>query len=142
LSKRKKGASGEVITGSRKGAKPATVDRKEENTEIKFEYPATSQQAAGFHESVDSKLSFLRKVAIELLEAVVSLRTSRASCGNRQVNLRDEVRKFETAIIRAALVRTHGNQWHAARLLGVKPTTLNAKIRRYGISSTWPKVIK
>ena len=33
-----------------------------------------------------------------------------------------------------ALEKTRGNQFRAARILGVKHTTLNAKIKRYGIS--------
>jgi transcriptional regulator with GAF, ATPase, and Fis domain len=41
------------------------------------------------------------------------------------------VKKFEADLIRAALVRTGGNQARAARLLGVKHTTLNAKIKRH-----------
>jgi transcriptional regulator with GAF, ATPase, and Fis domain len=36
--------------------------------------------------------------------------------------------------IRSALARTHRNQSQAAQLLGVKITTLHAKIKRYGIS--------
>jgi DNA-binding NtrC family response regulator len=36
-------------------------------------------------------------------------------------------------VIRAALEKTGGNQARAARLLGIKHTTLNAKIKRYKI---------
>jgi len=36
-------------------------------------------------------------------------------------------------MIRQALMRTGGKQRQAARLLGEKKTTLNAKILRYGI---------
>ena len=45
----------------------------------------------------------------------------------------DEVRQFEVSLIRTALGRTSGSQTRAAKLLGLKPTTLNAKIKRYGI---------
>ena len=45
----------------------------------------------------------------------------------------DEVRQFEMSLIRTALGRTSGSQTRAAKLLGLKPTTLNAKIKRYGI---------
>ena len=84
-------------------------------------------------EAFESRLSSLRDVALELLNAVESLKG--ASVGrNRGLNLQDEVRRFETDLIQAALVKTAGNQLRAARLLGVKHTTLNAKIKRYGIS--------
>ena len=49
--------------------------------------------------------------------------------------LHSMVREFETELIRCALIRTGGKQRAAARLLGEKKTTLNAKIIRYGIGS-------
>lgn len=47
------------------------------------------------------------------------------------LNLRDEVRRFEMNLIQRALTRTHGSQVEAARVLGLKATTLNAKMKRY-----------
>jgi|SRR6266446_416113 len=44
-----------------------------------------------------------------------------------------EVKRFETGLIRLALDQTHGHQAQAAKLLGIKPTTLNSKIKLYGI---------
>src|SRR5256714_371248 len=85
-------------------------------------------------EAFESRLSSLRDVALELLNAVESLKGAATGRGNRSLNLQEEVRVFETDMIRAALVRAAGNQLRAARLLGVKHTTLNAKIKRYGIS--------
>ncbi len=51
------------------------------------------------------------------------------------ISLADEVERFESNLIRNALLRSDGNQTKAANLLGVKLTTLNAKIKRYGISA-------
>lgn len=48
-----------------------------------------------------------------------------------RLNLRDEVRRFEINLIQRALTRTHGSQVEAARVLGLKATTLNAKMKRY-----------
>lgn len=98
----------------------------------KTEDPTTSQQAANLlrDEAFDSRLSSLRDVAVELLNAVDCLKQT-TSTTDHKLNLEDEVRKFEADLIRAALVRTGGNQARAARLLGVKHTTLNAKIKRY-----------
>lgn len=45
----------------------------------------------------------------------------------------DEVKQFETSLIRLALARTGGHQARAAKLLNIKPTTLNSKIKVYGI---------
>lgn len=53
---------------------------------------------------------------------------------NQDFNLNDEVRRFETDLIERALRQTGGNQKKAARLLGVKHTTLHTKIKRYKIA--------
>jgi DNA-binding NtrC family response regulator len=94
-----------------------------------------SNQAVNFlrDEAFESRLSTLRDVAMELLHAVESLKSNAQNNGNHKLKLYDEVRKFECELIRTALIRTGGNQSRAARLLGVKHTTLNAKIKRYGI---------
>jgi DNA-binding protein Fis len=49
------------------------------------------------------------------------------------VDFYDEVQRFETGLIRLALDQTGGHQARAAQLLGIKPTTLNSKIKLYGI---------
>ena len=109
------------------------------NTAITWrsEDSSVSHQAASplRDQAFESRLSSLRDVALELLGAVETLRTTTQSRGNQKVNLHDEVRRFEIDLIHAALIRTRGNQSRAARLLGVKHTTLNAKIKRYGIST-------
>jgi transcriptional regulator with GAF, ATPase, and Fis domain len=82
--------------------------------------------------TIDNRLNALREVALTLLDAVDSLRSSHPARDHR-IRLHDEVRTFETELIRTALEKTGGNQARAARLLGVKHTTLNAKIKRYRI---------
>ncbi len=49
------------------------------------------------------------------------------------IDFYDEVVRFETNLIKLALERTGRNQAAAARLLHIKPTTLNFKIKLYGI---------
>ena len=87
------------------------------------------------HEAtLDSRLDALREVALSLLHEVESIRSLRPQRSSEQPKLPEAVRRFETHLILAALEKTRGNQFRAARLLGVKHTTLNAKIKRYGIS--------
>ncbi|HSE31443.1 MAG TPA: helix-turn-helix domain-containing protein [Pyrinomonadaceae bacterium] len=46
-----------------------------------------------------------------------------------------EVQRFETHLIKMALAETGGNQARAARLLGIKATTLNSKIKLFNIQA-------
>lgn len=97
--------------------------------------PTKSPQASVLlrEATIDNRLNALREVALTLLDAVDSLMSSHPSRG-RHLRLHDEVQRFEADLIRTALEKTGGNQARAARLLGVKHTTLNAKIRRYRIA--------
>jgi DNA-binding NtrC family response regulator len=49
------------------------------------------------------------------------------------VDFYEEVTRFEIELIRQALEYTKGNQRAAARLLGLKTTTLNSKIKAYDL---------
>ena len=51
------------------------------------------------------------------------------------INLNDQVQRYEVTLICKALLEAQGNQSKAAKKLGVKNTTLHAKIRRYEIDS-------
>ncbi len=53
------------------------------------------------------------------------------------INMGDELERIEKTLIIEALKMAHGVQYKAAQLLGLKPTTLNMKISRFGID---PKV--
>jgi len=46
----------------------------------------------------------------------------------------EKVSRFEAVLIKAALRHTGGSQTKAARLLGLKPTTLHTKINLYDIA--------
>jgi transcriptional regulator with GAF, ATPase, and Fis domain len=83
--------------------------------------------------SVDARLNTLRETVLQLLEEVESLAISKPVDIKNGARFSDEVRQFEVSLIRTALGRTSGSQTRAAKLLGLKPTTLNAKIKRYGI---------
>lgn len=86
-------------------------------------------------ERVDS----LRKVTIALLDEVKSLNGLKIVEVKNGINFDEEIKRFEIQLIERALEQTGGNQLRAARLLNLKHTTLNAKIKRYGIhlSSLW-----
>jgi DNA-binding NtrC family response regulator len=77
----------------------------------------------------------------EVLKSIASALESRADNPTavldfdekRGVAFYEEVTKFEVALIREALACTHGNQRAAARLLGLKTTTLNSKVKLYNL---------
>src|SRR5256885_2323771 len=96
--------------------------------------PGASQSTLLREATLENRLSVLQDIALSLLSEVESLRGAPAARGEGNLNLHDEVRRFESDLIRAALQKTNGSQVRAARLLSVKQTTLNAKIKRYKIS--------
>jgi DNA-binding NtrC family response regulator len=79
-------------------------------------------------------LNSLREAALTVLREVDSL-TSRAPSPPQKFGLQEEVQRYEIELIKDALQRTRGNQRRAAKLLGVKVTTLNCKIKRFGIAT-------
>jgi DNA-binding NtrC family response regulator len=75
----------------------------------------------------------LREAALTVLREVESL-ANRQAPREEKFGLQEEVQRYEIELIKNALQRTRGNQRRAAQLLGVKVTTLNCKIKRFGIS--------
>ena len=84
-------------------------------------------------------LDTLREAAITLLKEVESLASQQEPQPPR-LGLQEEVARYECELIREALQRTRGNQRRAAKLLGVKVTTLNCKIKRLGIDVSYPQI--
>ncbi|HEV3470852.1 MAG TPA: helix-turn-helix domain-containing protein [Pyrinomonadaceae bacterium] len=79
------------------------------------------------------KVKTLKELTLALLREVESLKGHEKFEGRSNIDFADEVRRFETDLIRWALMHTGGHQRRAARMLNIKVTTLNAKIKRYGI---------
>ncbi|HEX8499361.1 MAG TPA: helix-turn-helix domain-containing protein [Pyrinomonadaceae bacterium] len=90
--------------------------------------PAAPDQAASV------RLKTLRELTLALLQEIESIKGQGSFESRSTVDFADEVRRFETDLIRWALLRTGGHQRRAARMLNLKVTTLNAKIKRYRIS--------
>lgn len=83
---------------------------------------------------MESTVYLIKALATTLIKEIETLNVE-ADFSERTKNfdLPRRVREFEIKLIRAALLRTRGNQTHAARLLGLKLTTLNTKIKAYDI---------
>ena len=83
---------------------------------------------------MDNRLEALRVLSNSLVREIEALRKGKTAVIPSKINLIEEVQRFEKELIRCALVRTGGKQRQAARLLNVKISTLNMKIKRYGIN--------
>ena len=92
--------------------------------------PQHSFQSAAI---INNRLEALKVLSNSLLYELQALQVNEESVKNGKIDLTDEVHRFEADLIRTALLRTGGRQRKAARLLNVKVTTLNAKIKRLGI---------
>lgn len=96
-------------------------------------------------EGPSGRLDLLREISVALSAAVELLAESRRSTPapefdvGRGIDFYDEVSRFESNLIRRALEQTGGNQKRAADLLGIKKTTINAMIHRYGINPHDPQ---
>jgi len=88
---------------------------------------------------LDKRIDVLKDVALTLLQEVRALNGSAVIDIAEGVNFYDEVQHFEVEMIRRALEYTGGHQVRAARLLGLKVTTLNSMIKRYGITHPVPE---
>jgi DNA-binding NtrC family response regulator len=78
----------------------------------------------------------IRALKVLILALMNEVETSAGSTETGEIatlSLSDEVRCFESELIKNTLAITGGRQRPAARLLGMKVTTLHAKIKRYKI---------
>lgn len=92
-----------------------------------------------------TRVQGLKEIALHLLQETQALESATLMSelalpqGIRQtdiekgIKLEEAVRRFESNIIRQALMITGGNQARAARLLGIKPNTLNYKVKLYNL---------
>ncbi len=105
--------------------KPMKIDLQSYSSDSEFD--SQNQNALG------AKIAGLKQNAFTLLQEIKQLGSLSFIDICQGINLYDEVRRFEIKLILRALEETDGNQVRAARLLCMKVTTLNAKLKRYGI---------
>jgi DNA-binding NtrC family response regulator len=109
------------------------MTNKSKNKKVLLNYQSRPKTAAE-NEQIESIKSItnllLRK--IEALEKDFPEVTMDAS--EKHSNLYEVICSFEKKLIRDALRATNWSQKRAAQILGIKATTLNAKIKRYEIN--------
>ena len=91
------------------------------------------------HNPVANRIEALRTLAKLLLHEVESLAeispTATGQPKETEINFTVEIQRYEADLICNALLAVNGNQRKAAKMLGMKNTTLHAKIKRYQIDS-------
>jgi len=90
------------------------------------------------NDALSQKIGSLKQNAFALIQQVREVANLSYLDLTRGIDLFEEVRRFEMKLIRQALEETDGRQVQAARMLGLKMTTLHEKIKRYGIDPHEP----
>jgi Bacterial regulatory protein, Fis family len=112
----------------------STVNADNHGTCLPSYVGPNDQQALALALQIES----LRTLALDLMNVVVKLEEFQSRRLHQPIRLADEVERFERSLIESALKLTGGQQTRAARLLGIKLTTLNSKIKRYLIAPSRP----
>ena len=81
-----------------------------------------------------SNITALKELTLRLLREVQAITEVRTLSLEGGVDFYNEVSLFEIDLIKRALLQTAGHQGRAARLLNLKVTTLNSKIKHYNIA--------
>jgi transcriptional regulator with GAF, ATPase, and Fis domain len=84
--------------------------------------------------SAEGNITSLRELTFRLLRKVESIGEVHTPDIEGGLDFYREVSRFEIDLIKRALIQTGGHQRRAARLLNLKVTTLNSKIKHYNIS--------
>lgn len=90
------------------------------------------------------RLKIIRDLASELLDHSQALKHEGEMADtsativtldtNSTIDFYEEVRRFEVGLIKRALELVGGSQVRAAQLLGLETTTLNYKVKTYGLA--------
>jgi DNA-binding NtrC family response regulator len=89
-------------------------------------------------ESIGNRVEALRAVMMLMLREVESIEkaieiTVKMPMESNDYRLSEKLEQLEIDMIRCALIKTNGRQKPAAAMLGMKLTTLNAKMKKYEI---------
>ena len=79
------------------------------------------------------RIGIVKQLLNKLLSELDAVNESERVSLQENFNLNEQMKNFETDIIRQALYLTDNNQRLAAQMLGINYTTLNAKMNSFGI---------
>jgi len=105
-------------------------------TILKYPQLETDQPESEFDRRIEQLVMLSRALAneIETVQAEMATHPDDGAAENEGLDFYDAVEHYEIELLTSALNKCHGNQTQAARLLRMKSTTLNAKMKHYGIN--------
>ncbi len=106
---------------------------------LKYVNDTNTQSASELEHRVQQLTLLARALAseIESLQAELGTdhnRDKQIDFDNEGIDFYNEIEQYEIELIKSALSHCGGNQTQAARLLRMKSTTLNAKMKHYGLN--------
>ena len=111
--------------------------RLESKSSTTEENASVSNKSYQLTDLANNRLQAVKSLATILLKEIELIETLTPKndevIKDENFSLSQSVERYESELIRTALIQTHGNQRMAARILGTKVTTLNMKLKRYGI---------
>lgn len=113
-----------------------------------LKYPSVTNEERGseLENRVEQLVMLAKTLAneIETLQTQISTdnRETQIDFDNDSIDFYDEVERYEIELIKSALNKCDGNQTQAARLLRMKSTTLNAKMKHYGLNPARPIMLE
>ena len=79
------------------------------------------------------RMGIVKQLLSKLQEELATVNETEQVKFGENFNLYEQIKNIEIDMIRHALFLTHNNQRVAAQMLGINYTTLNSKVKRYGI---------
>jgi DNA-binding NtrC family response regulator len=86
-----------------------------------------------WQQSTTPRIGIVKQLLNKLLSELETVNENERVTLDDNFNLYEQMKNFEMDIIRQALFLTDNNQRLAAQMLGINYTTLNAKMKRFGI---------
>lgn len=86
-----------------------------------------------WQQATKPRIGIVKQLLNKLLNELETVNENERVKLDDNFNLYEQMKNFEMDIIRQALFLTDNNQRLAAQMLGINYTTLNAKMKRFGI---------
>jgi DNA-binding NtrC family response regulator len=105
-------------------------------TILNYPQPVKDEHGSEVERRVEQLVMLSRALANEIatLQAEITTHQGDGVVENESIDFYDAVEHYEIELLTSALNKCHGNQTQAARLLRMKSTTLNAKMKHYGLN--------